>query len=137
MGSRSTGTGHRIISIINDAAPPVPLLAFSYTGGLLSSITDWNQRQVAYGFTDGNLSSVSVIDGQDMQWQYGYTTIGGEPYLSTVSTINPAGGGNSTASVNYDNYGRVGSHTDANGAQRRCGYSGSSDTVQVILSTAT
>lgn len=67
---------------------------FTYnTDGTINTITDFNNDKWTYGYTSGNLTSVTDPDGNVIQ--YGYSTATG--YLNSVTT--PAG---NTYTIAYD-----------------------------------
>ncbi len=90
-----------------------PLLVLSYSGGLLSSVTDnasMNTRTL--GYVSGQLSTVSFVNGSNAEWSYSYTPIGSASYLWKVSTVDPQNAA-STATITYSTEtGQVLSRTD-------------------------
>ena len=137
---------NRLQALLSDAG--ATLLQFSYDGnGNLASVQDLassnvaDHRQVTYTFGSASdpplagtplLTAVSQIGVSAPQWQYDYLAVSGKPFLQTTQQPNPAGGGLSTDTTVYDPAsGRVAVHRDANLAERRYGYQGSSTTVGV------
>ncbi len=127
----------RLVSVTDDGAlqtPPLAvntLLTLSYTGNqsTLSNVTEYsdpaNPRQILYtssAFADGTpfLYSVSQIGlvgtAPPTLWQYTYSELYGEPFLTQVGILDPTGATNNmlTNTISYDANGRVMQIADAN-----------------------
>lgn len=140
-GVALTWNGDRTLAQIADAASGATLLTLSYgAGGRLASVADAYGRQVVYGYSapfgtaPGRLESVSQVGGAGAtppaRWTYTYDSANGQQ-LRTIRVPSPTGTGLSTATINYDNRGRVSSLVDANGNQRVITYGAGSTQVQV------
>lgn len=90
------------------------LMTLTYSGNLLSSITDIYGRTVHYTYdTNGFLGGVSTIDSTINHWEYGYevnmtpgTTAPDpfvEPHLRSIKFLSPSGSGYSEQIVEYNN----------------------------------
>ena len=115
---------------------------FAYDArGHLSTVTGHDHAgkpitriKYTFGQTAGTtcLVSVSQINSSDVQSAYGYTAVGGKPFLSAVGVPDPTGQpGLSVARINYDTNGRVSSMVDANKNQRCYTYGDARTLVEV------
>ena len=101
----------------------INLLLLSYVNTLLSTALDnisGNARQ--YGYSGGELASVSMIGNSSNEWTYRYATIGGASYLSYAASFDPQA--NDTASsIGYDaTSGRATGRTDQTNNTRLTSY---------------
>jgi RHS repeat-associated protein len=131
----------RTLSQITDLTSGSVLLSFNYNGdGSLSSVVDIYGRQVVYTYDapytsgPGLLLSVSQVGSTGTtpppHWTYSYYFDNGR-LLRTITVPSPTGSGNSTATINYGDFGRVSSLVDANGNQRVVTYGTGSTQVAV------
>jgi RHS repeat-associated protein len=85
--------GGKLVAVI-DADAPTRRLTFTYSGGLIASMSDFTGRAWTYGYSSGRLSSVTTpSDGQTPLYtaQYAYYT---DPALAgLLSQITQADGG--------------------------------------------
>lgn len=133
---------NRTLTQVSDATSGATLLTLTYgAGGKLSAATDAYGRKVAYAYgtpslTDsGNLQFVSQVSdagagSPQMRWGYTYDHASAEQ-LHTITTLSSTGSGGSTATINYDGAGRVGSLVDANGNQHVYTYNAGGTLVEV------
>ena len=132
---------NRLTSVVNDAASPLSMLTFAYTGANLATVTDAYGCQVTYTFgsaSDTNvpgmvLKAASQINAAaSALWQYDYQAIGGQPFLNSVTTANPTGMGMSmAATTQFDTSGRVAKMVDAEGNQRTYIYNSGATQISV------
>ena len=59
-----------IVSVNKGQTAGTTIASLSYSGGLLSSITDYAGRSTTFGFSDGLLGRITVPDGSSMQYRY-------------------------------------------------------------------
>jgi len=149
---RITATTGDPIDIAYDAAGRISkvtqsdgklLLGLAYDANrYLSTATTYDQAgkpvtQVRYAFGPVGgitcLIAVSQVNRPEVvRWAYGYTAIGGRPFMNSVGVPNPSGKAElSVAYINYDPNGRVTSMVDANRNQRRYTYGGGGTKVEV------
>lgn len=115
-----------LTTVKNQAA--TTLLTLTYTGGLITQVSDNFGRSVyyAYGLMSGEtynvLSTVSLIVptgtvNPSAAASYGYTNFNHQPLLSGITTPNPTGAaGGVQCTINYDpTSGKVTSTVDPNG----------------------
>jgi RHS repeat-associated protein len=133
---------NRALTQVTDAATSNVLLTLSYSSfGKLVTATDIYGRQINYSFSSVNnvaesmLQTVSQVvssgtPNPPTHWSYTYAADKGGQ-LNTITVPSPTGSGNSTATINYDSFGRVSSLVDANGNQRVYTYNSSTTQVQV------
>lgn len=137
-----TWNSNRRLTQIADHGTTTVLLSLSYNGsGLITTAIDAYGRKVAYGFSTGTtttpvmLETVSQVvtsgtSSPPAHFTYTYTAEKGQQ-LNTVTVPSPTGTGNSTATINYDDSGKVTSLVDANGNQRVYTYNSGNTQVQV------
>ena len=119
--NRDAANGNRITSFTNGGASP--LLTLNYSGSGLANITDVYGRIVTYTFSSANLATVSQVNAASaIRWQYGYTTIGSQPFLNAVMVPDPSSGSMSEADPQYTPDGHVAALNDAEGNQRSYSY---------------
>ncbi|MEI8282137.1 MAG: hypothetical protein WCG75_07020, partial [Armatimonadota bacterium] len=86
--------------------------AVNYAGNLISSVSN-SLFSRNFNYVSGKLQSATRINSSAIEWSYSYLSIGGQPYISTVGTTDPAGN-NVSASIGYESItGRVQSVTDS------------------------
>jgi len=118
--ARDAANGSRMTALSNGAGP---LLTFSYSGPSLAGIADAYGRAVTYGFTGGNLTTVSQVNAPNsVRWQYGYTAINSRPFLNAVMVPDPSSGGMSEADPQYTPDGHVAMLRDAESNERTYTY---------------
>lgn len=132
----------RALTQVTDASTSTVLLTLAYgANGKLSTATDTYGRQIVYTFSVATatnptgLQTVSQVvtagtPNPPAHWTYTYSADKGQQ-LNTITVPSPTGGGNSTATINYDSVGRVSSLVDANGNQRIYTYNANTTQVQV------
>jgi len=129
--NRDTGNanGHRITSIVNDAATAQALLSFAYSGSQIASVTDTvGGRQASYTFGSNGLATVSQIAASGpssplMRWQYGYTPLSNQPYLTSILCPDPSTPGSTIpAYVDYYDTGTTALVSDASGTVHSYSY---------------
>jgi len=119
--NRDSANGNRITTFTNGGANP--LLTLNYSGSGLANITDLYGRVVTYTFTASNLATVSQVNAASaIRWQYGYTTINAQPFLSAVMVPDPSSASISEADPQYAPGGYVTSLKDAEGNLRAYSY---------------
>lgn len=136
-----TWNGDRTLAQVSDTTSGATLLTAAYgTDGRLASVADAYGRHVVYGYSapfgtaPGRLESVSQVGAAGPtpppRWTFTYHTYSGQQ-LKTISAPSPTGVGVSTATIFYDDRGRVETSVDANGYQRWVTYGAGSSQVQV------
>lgn len=120
--SYNNGVLIKIDNAVN-AGTPTMELDLTVTSGQITGITDAaTGRARTYGYSGGELSTVSQINSSSLEWGYQYATIAGQPYVSVVQTLDPHGTTRS-ATIAYDSStGRAQSSTDAKGTVRGYNY---------------
>lgn len=137
-----TWNGDRTLAQVSDVTSGAALLTASYgAGGRLVSVADAYGRHVIYGYSapfgtaPGRLERVSQVGAvgstPPARWSFTYEPGGNGQQLKTISAPSPTGTGVSTATIFYDNRGRVETSVDANGIQRWVTYGAGSSQVQV------
>lgn len=145
-------SGNRLFSITDDAhllnaaVPANQLLTMIYAGTpfSLSTVTEYSDpnrlRQISYTtsrFADGTpfLYSVSQIGAAGtappVLWQYTYTELYGQPFLTQAGLADPTGQTNGVLknTIAYDGSGRVQQISDANGNLRQYTYQTATSTL--------
>ena len=120
-------TNKKLTSLYNNGSGATYMgltLTYGASGGLLSLATDTvSGKTRGFSYTSGALVAVSNIGNSAGEWAYGYTSVGGAAYLSSVATLDPHGNA-TAATVAYDTgTGRASSVTDAKGGLRSYDYS--------------
>lgn len=122
-----------------------PLMTFAYdANGYLSRITEHYGKgdkaetittTYAFGPAAGTTCLLAVSqknNSKAARWAYGYTAIGGRPFVTAVGVPSPSGGnGMSVKNINYGEYGRVSSMVDANKNEHRYIYGAGEAKVEV------
>jgi len=107
--------GSGLVSTVTSSAgtaPNQPKLTFTYTAGLLTSVSATDGRSVSYGYTSGRLTSFT--DAASKVWTYGYTN----DLLSSVTDPTSV----VEVSNTYDALGRVISQTSPDGGTETFAY---------------
>ncbi|MGD9159838.1 MAG: fibronectin type III domain-containing protein, partial [Desulfobacteraceae bacterium] len=81
------------------------VLWLEYTDDELTSVKDAENRTVVYGYTNGNLTTVTNLLGKDTKYQY-------DSKNRLVKKFDPK---NNVTNIGYDSYGNVASVKDGNG----------------------
>ncbi len=101
----------------------------TYSSGLLYTVGVSDIGSVSYGYSNGELASVTSVDDGHILWSYGYTVINGVPYLSSTGTE----GSGATANITFDPVtARANSLTDGNNYSHFYTYGANSSTSVMV-----
>jgi RHS repeat-associated protein len=96
--------------------PSTTLLDIGITNGAIITVSDPVAGHTrSFGYSNGELATVSQINTANTEWSYSYTLIANQPYVNSVQTPDPHGT-NRVATISYDSTtGRATSLMDAKG----------------------